>query len=72
MSFEKSFNVGGMDKVVRIIAGIGMLSLVFFLESNARWVGLIGIVPLFTGLVGYCPLYSLLGLNTCPVKTEHA
>jgi hypothetical protein len=72
MTFKVSFNVGSVDKMVRIIAGIGLLSLVFLLQSNARWVGLIGIVPLFTGLVGYCPLYSLIGLNTCPAKTERA
>ena len=72
MSFSVSFNVGSVDKLVRIIAGIGILSLIFLLEGNARWIGLIGIVPLFTGLVGYCPLYSLVGLNTCRAKAEHA
>lgn len=66
-----SINVGSVDKWIRILAGLCILSLVFLLQSNVRWVGLIGIVPLFTGLIGYCPLYSLFGLNTCSVKTEH-
>jgi hypothetical protein len=67
-----NINVGVVDKVIRIIAGIAMLSLVFLLQGNVRWLGLIGTVPLVTGLLGYCPLYSLLGLNTCPAKTTHA
>lgn len=65
-------NVGRADKGIRIIVGIGMLSLVLLLQSNLRWVALIGIVPLFTGLIGSCPLYSLFGLNTCRAKTKHA
>jgi hypothetical protein len=65
-------NVGGIDKLVRIIVGLGLLALVFVLESNLRWLGLIGVVPLITGLVGYCPLYSLLGLSTCPAKIKLA
>jgi len=65
-------NVGGMDKLVRIVAGLGLLSLFFFLQGDARWLGVLGIVPLATGLVGYCPLYALIGLNTCPAKTKQA
>jgi hypothetical protein len=65
-------NVGGMDKLVRIIVGLGLLALVFVLEGNLRWFGLIGVVPLVTGLIGYCPLYSLLGLSTCPAKIKLA
>jgi len=67
-----SMNVGGMDKFVRIVVGGGVLSLLFFLKGDARLLGLIGIVPLATGLVGYCPFYSLLGLNTCSTKTKAA
>ena len=57
-------NVGSVDKVIRIIAGIVLLSLIFILEGNARWWGLIGLVPLITGLVGWCPAYSLIGAST--------
>lgn len=61
-------NVGGIDKVLRIVAGLALLSLIFILEGNARWWGLIGIVPLLTGSLGWCPAYTLIGLNTCPAK----
>jgi len=62
-------NVGSVDKVIRIIAGIALLSLLFILEGNARWWGLIGLVPLITGLVGWCPAYSLIGASTRPSKS---
>jgi hypothetical protein len=65
-------NVGRTDKLVRIVVGAGLLSLFFLLKGDARLLGLIGIVPLATGLVGYCPLYSMLGLNTCPTRTKAA
>jgi hypothetical protein len=61
-------NVGGIDKVVRIIAGLALLSMLFLVEGSAKWFGLIGLVPLGTALVGSCPLYTLLGLSTCPAK----
>ncbi len=61
-------NVGGVDKVLRIIAGLALLSLVVILEGNSRWWGLIGLVPLLTGTLGWCPVYPLLGINTCPAK----
>lgn len=61
-------NVGGIDRVLRIVVGLVLLSLIFVLEGNARWWGLIGIVPLATGLLSSCPLYSLLGMSTCPLK----
>jgi len=65
-------NVGRTDKLIRIVVGIGVLSLLFLLRGDARLLGLLGIVPLATGLVGYCPLYSLLGLSTCPSETRAA
>ncbi len=61
-------NVGSADKVVRIVVGIGLLSLFFILEGNIRFIGLVGIVPITTALMGWCPLYSILGLSTCPLK----
>lgn len=61
-------NIGMVDKVVRIVVGIALFSLTFLLDGSARWLGVIGIVPLVTGAVGYCPLYSILGLNTCSAK----
>lgn len=58
-------NVGSIDKVIRIIVGVGLLSLLFILEGNARWWGLIGIGPILTVITGWCPGYSLIGVNTC-------
>lgn len=62
-------NVGTIDRLVRIIAGLVLLAL-FFLYPDASWryFALIGIVPLATGLLSTCPLYSLFGLSTCPMK----
>ena len=57
-------NVGGVDKVLRIVAGLGVLSLLFILPGDAKWWGLIGIMPLATGLFNFCPAYTLLGLSS--------
>lgn len=65
-------NVGGVDKALRIVIGLGLLSLLVLLEGEARWWGLIGLPPLFTGLFGYCPLYRVLGLSTCPAARKEA
>ena len=61
-------NVGKTDKVLRIVAGIVLLALFFILDGSARWLGLIGLVPLVTGLVGWCPAYAMIGVNTCPSR----
>jgi Protein of unknown function (DUF2892) len=61
-------NLGSIDRAIRIVAGLALLALVFALDGAARWFGLIGIVPLVTGLAGSCPLYTLFGLTTCPMK----
>jgi len=63
-------NTGGIDKGLRMVAGLGVLSLLFILEGNAKWWGLAGLVPLLTGSFGYCPLYTLLGINTCPLQKK--
>ncbi len=62
-------NVGSIDRVLRVVAGLVLLAM-FFVYSDASWryVTLIGIVPLFTGLFGTCPLYSIFGISTCPAK----
>jgi len=59
-------NVGGIDKTIRIIVGIGLISLVF-VGPQTVW-GWIGVVPLATAIIGWCPPYSLLGINTCGLK----
>ena len=63
-------NVGGIDKVVRIVLGLALLAAMLVVDGSARWLGLIGLVPLVTGLFGYCPLYSLFGISSCPVKAS--
>ncbi len=65
-------NVGGTDRIVRIVAGIIFLGL-FFLYPDASWRywTLIGLVPLLTGIFATCPLYTVLGLSTCS-RSEHA
>ena len=60
-------NVGTIDRAARIVIGLAVLSLILVLEGETRWFGLIGLVPLATGLVGNCPLYSVFGLSTCPL-----
>ncbi|MDD3446295.1 MAG: DUF2892 domain-containing protein [Zavarzinia sp.] len=60
-------NVGTVDRVVRLVIAVALLSLLFILEGNAKWFGLIGLVPLFTGGTAWCPLYTLFGIRTCPV-----
>lgn len=58
-------NVGTLDRILRIVVGLALLSLVF-VGPQTLW-GLIGIVPLATGLLRTCPAYTLLGLRTCPL-----
>ena len=63
---ELRYNVGTLDRALRIALGIVLLSLTLFGPKTA-W-GFIGLVPLMTGLAGFCPLYRLLGINTCPLE----
>lgn len=58
-------NVGSADRAVRVVLGLAVLSMLF-IDGNARWFGLIGLVPLLTAFVGSCPLYSVFGLSTHP------
>ena len=59
-------NVGGIDRTLRAIVGLGLISMVF-IGPQAVW-GWVGIVPLATAIMGWCPPYALLGLNTCGIK----
>ena len=59
-------NVGNTDRAVRIILGIGLIALVF-VGPQTVW-GWVGVIPLLTAFVGSCPLYSLLGDNSCPTN----
>lgn len=59
-------NVGSIDRIIRAIVGLGLISLVF-VGPQTNW-GWIGIIPLGTALIGWCPPYSLLGINTCGTR----
>ncbi len=58
-------NVGSADKVVRIVIGIGLL---VWGIATKNWLGAIGIIPLATAFMNWCPLYSVCGGNTCQTK----
>lgn len=59
-------NVGSADRALRVIAGLALIALALgFIPGYQSVWGWIGIVPLVTGLIGSCPAYSILGLNTC-------
>lgn len=64
-------NIGNTDRVIRLIVGFGLLSLIYFLEGSARWWGLIGLAPIATAAIGYCPPYAWMGFSTC-AKDEAA
>lgn len=58
-------NEGTVDRTVRIVLGLALLSLTLFGPKTLY--GLVGVVPLLTGVVGFCPLYRVLGVRTCPL-----
>ncbi|MBL8682719.1 MAG: DUF2892 domain-containing protein [Myxococcales bacterium] len=57
-----------IERAVRVVLGLALLAIVFV--GPKTWLGLLGIIPLATGLVGSCPLYTLFGFSTCPVKAK--
>lgn len=59
-------NVGGLDRILRIVVGIVLIA--FAVTGTVGVWGWIGVVPLLTGLIGWCPAYPLLGISTCPMK----
>lgn len=61
-------NVGGIDRILRIIAGLALIALTLTGTIGA-W-GWIGVVPLATGLLKFCPVYSILGFNSCPMSAK--
>lgn len=61
-------NVGGIDRVLRILVGLVLIGLAA--TGTVGWWGWLGIVPLATGLIGWCPPYAMLGLSTCPMKNK--
>jgi len=62
-------NVGSIDRILRIVIGLALIA-GFFLNTDGsyRWLYLLGVIPLATGLMSSCPLYSIFGFSTCPMK----
>ena len=58
-------NVGGIDRILRILLGLGILGAGYYFKN---WWGLVGLVPLFTGIFRFCPAYLPFGLSTCKMK----
>ncbi len=63
-------NVGNVDRWIRIVLGVVLLSLLVFLNGPIRWIGLIGLIPLVTGILNICPIYALLGISTKKDQTK--
>jgi hypothetical protein len=64
-------NIGTLDRIARIVVGVALLAFALgFVGAGSPYalLGWIGVIPLLTALVGSCPLYSVLGLSTCPMK----
>lgn len=61
-------NVGTIDRVIRIILGLALLSLLFILDGGIKYIGLVGLVLLLTALIKFCPLYTIFGINTSSKK----
>lgn len=60
-------NIGGVDRIVRLLIGIVIVALGIYYES---WWGLIGLIPILTAIIGFCGLYVPLGISTCKMKKE--
>ncbi|MFN4359718.1 MAG: DUF2892 domain-containing protein [Hylemonella sp.] len=63
-------NIGNIERGIRVVAGLVLVALAA--TGTVGWWGWLGLVPMATGLVGWCPPYALLGINTCKVKDQQA
>lgn len=66
MSIER--NEGTIDRILRVIVGLAVISLVF-VGPQTPW-GWLGLIPVATGLIGWCPAYTLLGIKTCRISAK--
>jgi hypothetical protein len=66
--FTMTSNVGGIDRIIRIALGLVLIGLAA--TGTVGWWGWLGIVPLATGAIGWCPPYALFGFNTCSMKNK--
>ena len=58
-------NIGTVDRLIRVIIGLVIITAGLYFES---WWGLVGLLPIFTALIGWCGLYAVLGISTCKIK----
>ena len=65
-------NVGTVDKWIRIVIGVVLLALIFVIQGDLRWLGLLGLIPLATAFLGFCPLYLPFHINTNKKKDKAA
>lgn len=65
-----SNNVGMVDRGARVVVGIVLILFALMSSSAYAWIGWIGVLPLITGLMGWCPAYTLVGLSTCPRRSD--
>ena len=66
-------NVGSIDRIARVVIGLALIAYAIplgFPQTGWNWIGWIGVVPLLTAVVGYCPAYSLLGIKTCAANAQ--
>jgi len=57
-------NVGTIDKFIRMAIGLALIAFIFIWDGPSRWLGLLGIIPIATALANYCPLYTILKMDT--------
>jgi hypothetical protein len=60
-------NVGSLDRLARVVAGLAALGAGYYFQS---WWGLVGLVPILTAVIGFCPAYPIFGINTCGLKKD--
>ena len=61
-------NLGVVDRIIRVVVGLALLSLVI-VGPQTLW-GLVGLIPLLTAMIGFCPLYKIFGLSRCPISRK--
>jgi hypothetical protein len=60
-------NVGSLDRIARVVAGLAALGAGYYFQS---WWGLVGLMPILTAAIGFCPAYPIFGINTCGLKKD--
>lgn len=62
-------NIGNADRAIRVVLGLALIAFAWFYASTPyAWLGWIGVIPILTAIAGTCPVYSLLGVSTCPTS----